>query len=397
MWKVLIADDEPKIRRGLAALVAGLPGGFEVVAEAEDGEEALEAAHRTLPDILLVDVCMPFRNGLELVQSINETLPGRIVIIVSGHDEFEYARAAMRLQAFDYLLKPIARETFAEALGKARAELERRTDAGRYSSWTRSQLERCLPILRERFLGEWVSGSLSPAEAAEGLAFMGISLPQPLTLLAARFPERPAPGADSQGRKLALVGLRAVVEDCLEGGYAFEDGTEIVLALQPGFDEGGAARLAEAIERRALAQLYQAPAVATRPVPDPATGLCEAYEELRSELADGGGCEAFVLLARNHIDKRYWEPDLSLESTAAELQVSPGYLSRLMKRETGFSFVEYLNRVRVKKAAQLMADPAAKAFEVAERVGYRSQHYFSRAFKKVTGSSPTESRRGAAS
>jgi two-component system response regulator YesN len=152
-------------------------------------------------------------------------------------------------------------------------------------------------------------------------------------------------------------------------------------------------RIVERIEQRAAEQVYQVPSLATRTVPELMSGFCEAYEELCAELADGENCEAFVVLARNYIDKHYWNPDLCLEDAAVELQISPGYLSRLMKRETGYSFVEYLNRIRVKKATLLMNDPSAKAFEVAERVGYRSQHYFSRAFKKVTGTSPTDHRR----
>jgi len=179
-----------------------------------------------------------------------------------------------------------------------------------------------------------------------------------------------------------------------DGAYVFEDDAETVLAIAPGFSAEALAALAEAIERRATEQVYQAPALATRVVPDTMEGLAYAYEELCAELAEGDGSESFVVLARNFIDKHYWNPDFCLEDAAAELQISPGYLSRLMKRETGFSFVEYLNRIRVKKATILMSDPAAKAFEVAERVGYRSQHYFSRAFKKVTGASPTESRKG---
>jgi two-component system response regulator YesN len=153
-------------------------------------------------------------------------------------------------------------------------------------------------------------------------------------------------------------------------------------------------RLVEEIERRAAEQVAQVPSLATRIVPELLSGFCEAYEELCAELADGENCEAFVVLARNYIDKHYWNPELCLEDAAIELQISPGYISRLMKRETGFSFVEYLNRIRVKKAMLLMSDPSAKAFEVAERVGYKSQHYFSRAFKKVTGTSPTDHRKG---
>ena len=193
----------------------------------------------------------------------------------------------------------------------------------------------------------------------------------------------------------ALVAMRTVMEDSLpQGGvYVFEDDTETILALGPGIAQDDLSSLVEGIERRASEQVYQVPSVATRIVPEPLEGLCDAYDELRSDLADGGNCEAFVVLARNYIDTHYWNPDLCLEHAAAELQISAGYLSRLMKRETGFSFVEYLNRIRVKKATLLMSDPSAKAFEVAERVGYRSQHYFSRAFKKVTGNSPTDFRK----
>jgi two-component system response regulator YesN len=398
MWKVLIADDEPKIRRGLKTLVERCSDDLEVVAEAEDGEIAYAKAIEFEPDILLLDIRMPFRNGLELIEGLNSVLPGRITIIVSGHDEFEYAQRAVKLQVFDYVLKPIDAEAFAATLDRARTELESRREAGKYAAWTHEQLERNLPILRERFLKDWVMGSLSRTELGEGLSFLHISLSPPSTLIAARFSERAgpaAPGSD-KGRRLALVAMRTVMEQSLPGGgaYVFEDDTETVLALAPGMGPEELITVAEGIERRATEQVYHVPSVATRIVPDPLGRLSDAYEELCAELADGGNCEAFVVLARNYVDKHYWNPDLSLEDASAELQISPGYLSRLMKRETGFSFVEYLNRIRVKKATILMSDPSAKAFEVAERVGYRSQHYFSRAFKKVTGSSPTDYRKG---
>jgi two-component system, response regulator YesN len=398
MWKVLIADDEPKIRRGLRSLVERCGDDLEVVAEAEDGEAAYEKAVELEPDILLIDVRMPIRGGLELIEGINKALPGRIVIIVSGHDEFEYAKAAIKLQVFEYILKPVDAKLFIAVINRARAELESRREADKYGAWAREQLDRNLPVLRERFLRDWIIGSLSRTEVAEGLSFLKIELGSPAMLLAARFPERSLSSQSGMdhGRRLALVVLRTLMEEALprEGSYVFEDDTETLLALAPGFSAESLSALAERIERRATEQVYQAPSLATRIVPDPLASLGDAYEELCAELADGDSSEAFVVLARNFIDKHYWNPDLCLEDAAAELQISPGYLSRLMKRETGFSFVEYLNRIRVKKATILMSDPAAKAFEVAERVGYRSQHYFSRAFKKVTGTSPTDHRKG---
>jgi two-component system response regulator YesN len=401
MWKVLIADDEPKIRRGLGALITSFGGDLEIIAEAEDGAMAFDMAVELKPDILLIDVRMPFRNGLDLIEGLATALPGKIVIIVSGHDEFAYAQSAIKLGVFDYVLKPVDAENFKKVIERAKAELESRREAGKYATWAREQLERNLPMLRERFLRDWATGSLSRTEVLEGLAFLQISLASPATLFAARFSERAGPGsagADRE-RRLALVTIRTVIEDAFSPGdaYVFEDDTETVLALAPGMKDEALLRIVERIEQRAAEQVYQVPSLATRAVPELMSGFCEAYEELCAELADGENCEAFVVLARNYIDKHYWNPDLCLEDAAVELQISPGYLSRLMKRETGFSFVEYLNRIRVKKATLLMNDPSAKAFEVAERVGYRSQHYFSRAFKKVTGTSPTDHRKGASS
>jgi two-component system, response regulator YesN len=402
MWKVLIADDEPKIRRGLRSLIGRCGEDFEVVAEAEDGEVAYDKAVELQPDILLVDVRMPIKGGLELIESLGTALPDRIIIIVSGHDEFEYAQAAVKLRVFDYVLKPVDAAGFMAVIGRARNELEARREAGKYAAWARSQLERNLPVLRESFLRDWISGSLARGEAEEALSLLGISLSSPSILIAARFSERSGSGPsgvqrDGVGsRRLAMVAMRTVMESALPGpgSYVFEDGTETLLALAPGLGEEDLAALVERIESWATDRLGRAPALATRLVLDPRAGLGEAYEELCAELAAGDNCEAFVVLARNYLDKFYWNPALCLEDAAAELQISPGYLSRLMKREIGFSFVEYLNRVRVKKAIALMGDPAAKAFEVAERVGYRSQHYFSRAFKKVTGSSPTDYKKG---
>jgi two-component system, response regulator YesN len=400
MWKVLIADDEPKIRRGLRSLLARCGDDLQVVGEAEDGEMAFSMAIEFEPDILLVDVRMPFRNGLDLIGDLNSALPGRIVIIVSGHDEFEYAQAAVKLHVFDYVLKPVDAKSFIAVVEKAKVELETRLETGKYVTWAREQLERSLPVLRERFLKDWATGSLSRTEVAEDLAFLRIELGAPATLIGTRFAERSASGISGteRSRRLALVAMRTIMQDVLPAGsYVFEDDTETVLAITAGIGNDALTELVERLESRASEQVYQVPSIATRPVPELVAGLCDSYEEIRSELADGGNCEAFVVLARNFVDKHYWNPDLSLEDAADELQISPGYLSRLMKRETGFSFVEYLNRIRIKKATVLMSDPSAKAFEVAERVGYRSQHYFSRAFKKVTGTSPTDHRKGGAS
>ena len=148
------------------------------------------------------------------------------------------------------------------------------------------------------------------------------------------------------------------------------------------------------IESRASDTLAHALIIAHATIPAPEKRVTDTYEALSSEIASKGSHRTFVVLAQSYIDGHYGEPELSLEEVAAAAQVSPGYLSRLLKHETGFSFIDYLTRVRINKAVQIMSDPAVKVYEVAEAVGYQSQHYFSRAFKRVFGRSPVEYRRG---
>jgi two-component system response regulator YesN len=140
--------------------------------------------------------------------------------------------------------------------------------------------------------------------------------------------------------------------------------------------------------------LCQALIVAQAVVEDGPQGVPEAYEALSTEVSSRGSHRSLVVLAQRYIDAHYGECTLSLEEVSSAAQISPGYLSRLLKLETGFSFVDYLTRVRINKAVQIMNDPAVKVYEVAEAVGYQSQHYFSRAFKRVFGRPPVEFRKG---
>jgi len=148
------------------------------------------------------------------------------------------------------------------------------------------------------------------------------------------------------------------------------------------------------IESRASATLSGTLVIAHAMVPVAETGISDTYEALSAEIVAKSSHRTFVVLAQTYIDSHFGEPHLSLEEVAAAAQISPGYLSRLLKHETGFSFVDYLTRVRINKAVQIMSDPAVKVYEVAEAVGYQSQHYFSRAFKRVFGRSPVEYRKG---
>ncbi|HUX39498.1 MAG TPA: helix-turn-helix domain-containing protein [Rectinemataceae bacterium] len=395
-WKVLIADDEPKIRRGLRSLFERHSDSFEVVGEAEDGEVALERAVALRPDLLMVDIRMPFIDGIELIGRLETLLPGRLAVIVSGHDEFEYAQAAIKLRVFDYLLKPVSVEAFTALMARAATELGARRDSLKQETWAREQLERNLPVLRERFLKDWVGTGLARSEIEDGLSLLGIDFAGPVSLFAARFAERGEGPSTHYSHRLEQVAMRAVMEESMpgEGAYVFEDDEDAMLAIVPAMTEAGIAEARAGLARRVAELALRPVLMAARTVGNPVEGLVDAHEELRAELAEGDSLDEVVILARNYIDNHCHDADLSLESAAEALRMSPGHLSRLMKRETGSGFIEYLTRRRIGNAIALMNDPSARIAEIAERTGYRSQHYFSRAFRKVMGSSPSEYRRG---
>jgi two-component system response regulator YesN len=104
-----------------------------------------------------------------------------------------------------------------------------------------------------------------------------------------------------------------------------------------------------------------------------------------------------VLLVMKYICKNYFVNDLSLEKISKEFNVSPSYLSKLLKQQIGMSFIDYVTNVRINRAMCIMEDPTIKIYQVAELVGYNNQHYFCKAFKKIMGFPPTEFRGGISS
>ena len=123
-WSVLIAEDEILIRRNLARKVAEHCPAFEVVGEAADGQEALEAVAELYPDVLITDIRMPVMDGLQLTREIYYAFPGVRVVIVSGYDEFSYAKTALALGVKDYLLKPVSEEELRSVMSRLAIQLD---------------------------------------------------------------------------------------------------------------------------------------------------------------------------------------------------------------------------------------------------------------------------------
>ncbi|MFD7597429.1 response regulator [Kitasatospora sp. NPDC059812] len=113
--KVLIADDQPLVRRGLALILAPHPA-FEVVAEADNGQQAVDLAHRHRPHVVVMDIRMPVLDGVQATERLTRELPACRVLALSTFDMDEYVVAALRAGASGFLPKDVSPEELSAAV-----------------------------------------------------------------------------------------------------------------------------------------------------------------------------------------------------------------------------------------------------------------------------------------
>ena len=119
MFQAILCDDNEIILEGLSSQIKWKDLGIELTATAADGNEAWELIQKNPPDLLITDIRMPYMDGLELSKKARELNPNIVILIISAYDDFQYARTAMHLQAFDYILKPIDVDQFCRVLENA--------------------------------------------------------------------------------------------------------------------------------------------------------------------------------------------------------------------------------------------------------------------------------------
>lgn len=398
IWKVMIADDEPIIREGIRSTVDWERLGLAVEAEAEDGEEALALALERNIDIMLVDLSMPIMNGLTLIARIREQKPDTKIVIITGHDEFAYAQEAIKLGVDDYILKPVCPVQLSEVLAGVAHKLEAMSTKEELLQQASKQLERNIGLLRIRFCLEWVNGELSAFEIREQLSFLKLPQEAPSAVAVIRWPEK-AQGKSvlsERDRQLLLFAVENITGELLANREfaLFRDASGLLVALIWGeADQALAAALEEAV--RTYLRIHILTSI--RPCPPDLECIPAIYSEAKADVTQESRLSPYVRQAKQIIEERYADPCLSLEGIAFELGVSPVYLSRIFKQETSFSFIVLLTHTRMTAAIRLLSASELPMHEVAERVGYESQHYFSTAFKKAVGMPPNRYRKQSSS
>jgi two-component system, response regulator YesN len=179
MLKVMVVDDEENIRLGIVEGIDWESYGLEVVCQAENGREALVLAEQHRPDIILLDINMPFVNGLEFAKQARQFLPDCFIIILSGYSDFEYAQESIKYGVSEYLLKPISPGELMDAIVKARDMMTESIRKEKYLNGLKQQFLQSIPALREKWVYDLLHASYLDNESAmnDKLGWLGIDFP----------------------------------------------------------------------------------------------------------------------------------------------------------------------------------------------------------------------------
>lgn len=534
--KVFLVEDEMVIRRGIKNSIDWEKEGYIFCGEASDGELAYPMIIKEKPDILITDIRMPFMDGLELCKLVKKELPNIKILILSGYDEFDYAKEAIRLGVTEYLLKPISSGKLLEALNgvseSIRREKEDKDLVRKYMEEMRENSEH----EKQKFFEQMIAGNLSMADALETGEKYEMNLSARMyNLLLFRFTlgeENRKSGELLGEAEYAIEKLTERLEYVFEfqrgvEGWAFllmadneEQMSERVKELSKDLEEimknystiayfGGigqpVARLRELEEsfreaERALAarftmELNQIISVEdirmaqnvdtlddieitsfgeiekTRTMLEKflnngaedeidefvdvyinelseenlksvlmrqyiimdayivMMSFCEKFEGIEGEMQaqseelknsmktiqtleeiknyirmllkkiigvrdtiSGRRYSDIIEIAKDQIRKTYMSDEISLNTIAAEVGMSPSYFSSIFSKEMGKTFVEYLTEIRMDRAKELLMCSSMKTSEIGYEVGYKDPHYFSYIFKKTQNCTPKEFR-----
>ena len=526
----MLVDDEPEIREGMKEIVDWEACGFRLVAEADNGLDALQLAEQTRPDLIITDVRMHFMDGQEMVERMRAFLPMAQFVVVSGYDEFEYTRKSIQIKIADYVLKPISAAEFTRVLERAKRALDEEHAKLSSVQLMNRIFSDSLPILRQQLLYSLMSGGMDEVSARAAAARYNLDLEadryavalmrisscsdnplagdEELVRLAVERVVREVLGErvachvfsynaqlavltmlrkdQSMSELLALMDTAATVardylgasatigvgEPCEHlwsipesaaqataalNHWALVDDSQVIyirdlktrsegrLTMAPqalsmlssairSRQNAEIARCARAIIERlhgekisfseyqtymlealmAVIQTARDMQVDLNVARGASGSLVQDFLEARdlesagellpslsmsvAEAIGSGRRESglrIVRQAQEFIAQRAGEASLTMERVCEEMNVSPAYLRALFKRETGQTFHQYLTGLRMARAMELLRTTSLKTAEVAHESGLGEASYFSYAFKKHFGVSPSQVRKEA--
>lgn len=216
MYSLLLVDDERTILNGLAYNIDWEETGFTGVYKAYSAKEALEILEKYRIDVVVSDISMPDMDGIELCRHVRVSWPMSKIIFLSGHRDFDYARQAVELNVYQYLVKPVAYEdlqsTVSGALDEVKMDLEQRDLLAR----AKEKMSAMEMLLRERLLSSWLlSGGVGLEAYANDLNGVGLRIDGRMAGFELLIEARDTP--ESIGNAVLQMGLHALAESLFAG------------------------------------------------------------------------------------------------------------------------------------------------------------------------------------
>ncbi|MFD0694008.1 response regulator [Paenibacillus sp. GCM10027628] len=513
MRKVLIVDDEKNIRLGLRAMIAREFPDTYAFEFAGDGEEALALLTNSPMDIVITDIRMPVMDGIALINRIQELDPKPVVIILSGHDDFHYAKEAIRCEVKEYLLKPIVRDELTRAMLRLEKELKQKEQLNERLTSSMKQREafqesQLSYLLRTDHLSEadllnhlqgigmqWLDGGFQVGVLQYRGTIQGVGHAEFLRRIQAevgnvpeRYRTRYAHVWDKENQLVLIAEhgeLFQYLADRIAGtGYfTYSMGLSLptlgVTRLQEAYREAQQAlkytfllSVPGVVRFESVSQKIRNFAVPTETVKKIANmlgtdrdkemtallmevldiktvarfdiGYMEAVSRALNEhvfdkvfhVYGGESVEILRLFKKVgdisnfayfhdyfhsvegllhrlndyvrsmktfHIDHKEmkkavqymqenYHKDINMTIVSNHVSLNYSYFSQAFKEFTGESFVNYLKKLRIDRARELLATTDHKIYEISELAGFENTKHFSRVFKEMEGVSPQEYR-----
>lgn len=378
MIDLLIADDDGLGRKGILSSISREELGIERVFEAADGVEALEVLdHEPSVGLVLTDIKMPRMDGIGLIREAKSKWPDLTMVIISGYDDFQFLRQAIRYGVNDYLLKPIDPVELHDVLLAIMEKMEMKE---RLRTEGEEQL-------RSYTLYRLVEGTIGWSELRPKMQMLHMELGSgPYT--AAELQAPICLGEVEQAR------LAAELDRWLQDrhlGMAFVHPSRRVICLLDGPEQiqEGVDRLHQAIKELKISEVLEC---RLGSMVEEIESIPYSFQTLSQDRPAKPHLTPVIEEVRSYIDAHCCE-ELSLKELSERFYISAAYLGTVFKKEMGCQFTDYVNRKRVERAVELLKTTNLRVYQIVEQVGFKDKNYFMRIFKKYTGMTPTKLRK----
>ena len=425
MYKTIIVDDEQYSYEYLAECIRDMSEDFEVVGIFRNGADAWEFINEEKVDVVITDIKMPVMSGLDLIKLIYENGMNISVIIISGYEDFEYARQAIKYNVFYYLLKAIDLDEFFDVLKRLKEQLDK-SNTKSFTEEFESEMEKFFARgladdfeNYEEMKNEYAKLGLKLDFEKVLCCIYEINIEQYNMLLSEDWKY----GKDSFEKAITYV-IESIFDETSENVFIFSisnstiqciilkdnymdcsnyvtENIKKLLDIDVSVQCKGAPvnikemkNLCDLIDDDILKKLrasYSGFCDASQ-VSDK-KALSEFAEENKDETKDllGITAEEAIFAAKEYMDRNF-SKDISRYDITACTHFAPKYFGKLFKRKTGKTIADYLMELRLKKAIELL-ESDLKIQDIANAVGIINQRSFQRAFKNFTGYSAAEYRK----